>query len=81
MSADILAKLHTFITTEILNQPDKKLEATQPLLSSGIVDSFSLIDISLFVEETFDVEIDNTELNVDHFDTLEQLAKLIKDRM
>jgi len=38
------------------------------------------MDISLFVEENFGVRIEDTELNAETFDTLEQLAKLIQGR-
>jgi acyl carrier protein len=45
-----------------------------------LIDSFSLVDVALFVEDNFDVHIDDTELNADTFDTLNQLADLIIDR-
>ena len=40
----------------------------------------SLVDLGLFIEDTFGVRIDDTELNANTFDTLEQLAKLIQSR-
>ncbi len=45
-----------------------------------MVDSFSLVDLALFVEENFGVRIDDTELNAETFDTLNQLAELIDSR-
>jgi acyl carrier protein len=45
-----------------------------------MIDSFSLVDLAMFVEETFGVRIDDTELNADTFDSLTQLADLIKSR-
>jgi acyl carrier protein len=39
------------------------------------------VDLSLFVEDTWNVIIDDTELNAETFDTLEQLAALIAERM
>ena len=53
---------------------------TEPLISSGIVDSFSLVDLAVFIEDRFGVQIDDTELNADTFDTLEQLVGLIELR-
>jgi acyl carrier protein len=50
------------------------------LISGGLVDSFSLVDLALFIEENYGVRIDDTELNADTFDTLEQLAAIIEDR-
>ena len=77
---DIQAKLSTFITREILKQPKRTLTLDEALLSSGLIDSFSLMDLSIFIENTFGVRIDETELNPDVFDTLSQLSSLIKSR-
>jgi acyl carrier protein len=80
MKDEIITKLGTYIKEEILQQPDRELEANEALISSGVIDSFSLVDVALFVEDTFDVHIDDTELNADVFDTLDELADLILDR-
>jgi acyl carrier protein len=45
-----------------------------------LVDSFSLVDLALFIEDSFGVHVDDTELNADTFDTIQQLAGLIRDR-
>ncbi len=81
MTAEIMQTLSTYIATQILKQPKRVLKIDEPLLSNGLVDSFSLVDLSLFIEKTFNVYIDNTELNRQTFDTLGQLADLIKSRM
>jgi acyl carrier protein len=77
---ETITKLSNFIATKILKQPKRVISATEPLISSGLIDSFSLMDVSLFVEDTFGVRIEDTELNADTFDSLEQLAKLIMSR-
>jgi acyl carrier protein len=77
---EIITKLSNFIATKILKQPNRVISATEPLISSGLIDSFSLMDVSLFVENTFGVRIEDTELNADTFDSLEQLARLIMSR-
>ena len=80
MKDEIINQLATYIKEEILQQPDRELTPEEPLISSGVIDSFSLVDVALFVEDTFDVHIDDTELNADVFDTLDELASLILDR-
>jgi len=80
MHAEIINKLAIFITGKILKQPGRKLSEDEHLISSGLIDSFSLVDISLFVEEEFNVQIDDTELNAETFDTLNELANLITRR-
>jgi acyl carrier protein len=75
--SDQLGKL---ISEKILKQPKRKLEPEDKLISSGLIDSFSLVDLALFVEDTYGVHLDDTELNAGVFDTLEQLTKLILSR-
>ena len=78
--SDVIPQLGTFLAEKILKQPNRKLTADEPLLSSGLIDSFSLMDVALFVEDTFGVRIEDTELNADTFDNLTQLAALIDSR-
>ena len=77
---DIIKKLETYLSEEILQLPDRKIKPEEPLISSGLIDSFSLVDVALFVEDTYDVQIDDTELNAEAFDTLNELADLILER-
>jgi acyl carrier protein len=80
MTAEIITTLEEFITKEILKQPDREIAPDETLISGGLIDSFSLVDLALFVEENIGVRIDDTELNADTFDTLTQLAELIKSK-
>ena len=80
MSDQTISNLEKFIATQILKQPNRNISADDPLLSSGLIDSFSLMDLALYVEDTFGVRIEDTELNADTFDTLNQLSTLIDSR-
>jgi acyl carrier protein len=80
MTDEIITTLEGFIAKVLLKQPDRKIAPDEALISGGLIDSFSLVDLALFVEENLGVRIDDTELNADTFDTLTQLAELIKSR-
>jgi len=75
-----ISNLEKYIATQVLKQPNRKIAADEPLISSGLIDSFSLMDLALFVEDTFGVCIEDTELNANTFDNLTQLAALITSR-
>lgn len=77
---DIIAKLNDYITKEVLKRPDKTIGADEPLISGGLIDSFSLVDLALFAEQSWGARIDDTELNAQTFDSLNQLADLIAAR-
>lgn len=68
------------ILSDILETPERKLTPDTPLISSGLIDSFHLVDVAMTVEELFGVRIEDYELNADTFDTVEQLAELIQKR-
>lgn len=80
MNEELIQKLGEHIAKNILRQPNRQLKQDQPLISSGLIDSFSLVDLALYVEDTFNVHIDDSELNADSFDTLEGLAAIIANR-
>jgi acyl carrier protein len=78
--SDISTKLNQYIAAEILKQPKRILSPDDKLVSSGLIDSFHLVDLSLFIEDAFNVHIDDTELNAETFDTLAELEALISQR-
>ena len=80
MSDSIASTLSTKIAERILKQPNRTIKADEPLISSGLIDSFSLVDLAIIVEDEFGVRIDDSELNADTFDTLDALVKLIESR-
>jgi len=77
---DMITKLVTYIACELLRQPQRVIRPDEAIISSGLINSFSLIDLSLFVEDNFGVRIDDTELSAETFDTLDQLTALIRSR-
>lgn len=77
---EIIIKLANYVATRILKQPQRVIRADEALISSGLLDWFSLVDLGLFIEDTFGVRIEETELTADTFDSLQQLAELILSR-
>ncbi len=80
MNDTIVPKLAHYIAAEILKQPNRTIDPEEPLLTSGLIDSFHLVDLALFVEDNFGVHIEDTELNASTFDNLNQLAAFIQAR-
>jgi len=78
--SETTSALGQYIAANILKQPKRVLAGDEPLISSGLIDSFSLVDLALFVEQTFGVRIDDSELNAETFDSLAQLEAIIESR-
>jgi acyl carrier protein len=81
MATNLTDTISNFIVTNILKQPERKLSLDEPIISSGLIDSFSLVDLAIFIEDTYGVRIEDTELNKDTFDNLNQLAAIINSRL
>ena len=75
-----ILQLSQFITQNILKQPSRTIQPDEPLITAGLIDSFSLVDLALFVEDQFQVHIDDTELNAETFDNLKELVRIIEKR-
>jgi acyl carrier protein len=80
MDETIFTSIETYISSQVLKQPSRQIAKDEALISSGLIDSFSLMDLALFVEDTFGVRIEDTELNAGTFDNLNQLVTLIESR-
>jgi acyl carrier protein len=80
MSTEMQQTISDFIVKTILKQPKRVIQPGDALISSGLIDSFSLVDLALFVEDTFGVRIADSELNAFTFDSIEQLVNLIQVR-
>jgi acyl carrier protein len=80
MTVEMLSALAEYIATEFLRQPERIISPDEALLSTGLIDSFHLVDLALFVEDNFGVHIDDAELNASTFDNLNQLVAFIKSR-
>jgi len=78
---EIISTLQSKIAEDIINIPERIIKIDEPLISSGLIDSFSIVDLAMLIEEVFKVRIDDTELNSDVFDSLDQLADLILSRL
>ncbi len=74
------AKLARFIAEKIMKQPKRELKPDQALISSGLIDSFSLVDVGLFIEDEFGVRIDDSDLTVELMDTLVLMAGAVEAR-
>lgn len=75
------ADLSKKISENILNQPGKEIAETDKLISSGLIDSFKLVDLSILIEDDYGILLDDSELNVETFDSLGDLVALINSRM
>ena len=73
---DIIRK---FIIKRFLHG-EGSIEDGESLFGSGIVDSLKLLELIAFVEKTFDISVNMSEVTVENFDSLDNISELIKTK-
>ncbi|MBC7870838.1 MAG: acyl carrier protein [Chitinophagaceae bacterium] len=69
--------LRAFITSALMRDAQYPLKNDEGLISGGLIDSFSLVELQLFIEREFNVRLDDTELTAAKIDSVNDLAALI----
>lgn len=78
---DVAGRIKEFIKDEILfEDATATLNDDTPLLS-GVMDSLSLMQLVAFLEDEFDVEIDDADMTADHFRTVADIEKLVNQKV
>jgi acyl carrier protein len=71
-------KIIAFIKKEIAGDPDIEIQPDTKLISSGLIDSFSLVTLHIYIEQEFGVKIPASRVIPDTFDTVEQITSMIR---
>ena len=78
---DVASRIRDFIRAELLfENSDERLENDTPLLD-GILDSLGLMQLVAFLEEEFDVEMDDEDITADHFRTVADIGRLVTQQI
>jgi acyl carrier protein len=69
-----------YIRREYLDEEDAEsmeLDENTPLISSGIVDSFSMVSLKRFLEKKCSVSIPDDQATPEAFDTVSRIIELV----
>lgn len=67
-------KLRAYITKELIRDAKYPLKDDEGIVSSGLMDSFSLAELGVYVEQEFGVYIPDPDLTVAKMDTLDLMV-------
>ncbi len=56
------------------------IEAEQDLLSTGVLDSFNIVEIALFIQQEFGIELEDEDISRPNFTSLSAMVDLIQRR-
>ena len=74
---EIRDKIRKFICVELIRDPDYELGDDEGIISGGLMDSFALAELGVYIESEFDVYIPDPELTVTQMDTLDQIVSRV----
>jgi acyl carrier protein len=70
--------IREYVVKEYLEEgDDREVNDATPLITGGIVDSFSMVSLKRFLEKKYAIQIPDAEATPDAFDTVERIAALV----
>jgi acyl carrier protein len=68
-----------YVRREYLEEgDDREIGETTPLISGGIVDSFSMVSLKRFLEKKYAIQIPDAEATPQAFDTVRSMVVLVQ---
>jgi acyl carrier protein len=69
-----------YVKKEYLDEDsDTEIDVDSPLISSGIVDSFSMVSLKAFLEKKYKISIPDAKASPEAFDSVTKIAKLVRE--
>ncbi|HET7038711.1 MAG TPA: acyl carrier protein [Gemmatimonadales bacterium] len=71
--------IRAYVAKEYLEEgDDRSLDDSTPLITGGIVDSFSMVSLKRFLERRYGIDIPDVEATPEAFDTVSRIAALVE---
>lgn len=71
--------IRAYVVKEYLEEgDDREVTATTPLITGGIVDSFSMVSLKRFLEKQYHITIPDADATPAAFDTVKSIAALVE---
>ena len=76
---DLEQVILAYVKKEYIDEDDdREVTPTTPLISGGIVDSFSMVSLKRFLEKKYDIQIPDADASPAAFDTVEKIVTLVE---
>lgn len=63
------------------DEDDVELDENTPLISSGLVDSFSMVSLKTFLEMKYSIRLPDEEASPEAFDTVNSICALVRKHL
>lgn len=80
MAEDLKKLLIEYVRKEYLDEDsDEQIDENTRLISSGIVDSFSMVSLKMFLEKKFRITIPDEKATPEAFDSVNNIMNLVQE--
>ncbi len=80
MADDLKRTIIDYVKKEYLDEDsDQEITENTQLISGGIVDSFSMVSLKLFLEKKFQIKIPDEKATPEAFDSVNSIIALLKE--
>ena len=74
------SKVRDFVVKNFLFGDGASLKEDTSFLEEGIIDSTGILELIMFLEETYGIEIKDSELVPDNMDSLQSIARFVEKK-
>ena len=68
-----------YVIEEYVEDEDEEVGVDTPLISGGIVDSFSMVSLKRFLENKYEISIPDDKATPEAFDSVNKICDLVKE--
>lgn len=68
-----------YVKNEYLEDEDQEITVDTPLISGGIVDSFSMVSLKRFLENKYKISIPDEKATPEAFDSVNKICALVRE--
>ena len=79
--SEISDRIRDFVSSELMFEDSSAALSDDTPLLSGVIDSLGLMQLISFIEEEFDVAIDDAEVTATNFRTVGDIQRLIEQKV
>jgi acyl carrier protein len=77
---DLKKMIRDYVKKEFLEEDSEvEIKDDTPLISAGIVDSFSMVSLKRFLEKKFQIQIPDAKATPEAFDSVNKIMNLLKE--
>jgi acyl carrier protein len=74
---NIKEQVRTFVTSNFYVADPSSLSDEASLLDRGVIDSTGVLEVIFFIEETFGITVEDSEMLPDNLDSIERIAAYV----